>query len=146
MWKEFLSPFLLVEFVSGDGSLERDPTPMTGKFWIYEQAVHAFYYAIYEVDPGRVTVFHLVDAQYELLAANARGHFEIGRLGVELGIWEGQYQNMSFPWLRFWDRNGNLLLTGEERADQLAKRGEQGVKRSDRLAAQLRALGVEPEV
>lgn len=34
-------------------------------------------------------------------------------------------------WLRWWDSEGKLLLTGDERAD--------------RLAAQLRALGVNPE-
>jgi hypothetical protein len=48
-----------------------------------------------------------------------------------LGIWQGQYQNMELPWLRWWDEQGNLLLTGEERGD--------------RLAAQLKALGIEPE-
>ena len=47
-------------------------------------------------------------------------------------IWQGRYQNAELPWLRWWDLQGNLLPTGEERAE--------------RLAAQLRALGVEPEV
>jgi hypothetical protein len=50
---------------------------------------------------------------------------------VELGLWQGEYQNAELPWLRWWDLQGNLLLTGEERAN--------------RLAAQLRALGIEPE-
>jgi hypothetical protein len=59
-------------------------------------------------------------------------------LGVELGIWQGQYQNVTLPWLRWWDSQGNLLLTGDERAEQERQRAE-------RLAAQLRALGVEPE-
>jgi hypothetical protein len=45
---------------------------------------------------------------------------------------------MELPWLRWWDEQGNLLLTGEERA-------EQAEKRADRLAAQLKALGIEPE-
>jgi hypothetical protein len=38
--------------------------------------------------------------------------------------------------LRWWDEQGNLLLTGEERAEQERQRAE-------RFAAQLRALGVE---
>lgn len=48
--------------------------------------------------------------------------------------------NMSqkWPWLRWWDAEGNLLLTSQERA-------EQERQRADRLAEQLRALGVEPE-
>jgi len=52
-------------------------------------------------------------------------------MGIELGLWQGEYQNMELPWLRWWDLQGNLLLTGEERAN--------------RLTAQLRALGIEPE-
>jgi hypothetical protein len=37
-------------------------------------------------------------------------------LGVELGLWHGVYQNGQLPWLGWWDLQGNLLLTGEERA------------------------------
>ena len=50
---------------------------------------------------------------------------------VELGIWQGQYYNMELPWLRWWDLQGNLLLTGDERA-------EQERQRADHLTAQLR--------
>jgi hypothetical protein len=59
-------------------------------------------------------------------------------MGVELGLWQGEYQNAELPWLRWWDLQGNLLLTGEERA-------EQETQRANRLTAQLRALGIEPE-
>lgn len=45
---------------------------------------------------------------------------------------------MELPWLRWWDSQGNLLLTGEERA-------EQERQRADRLAEQLRSLGIEPD-
>jgi hypothetical protein len=73
-------------------------------------------------------------------------------LGVELGLWQGEYQNAELPWLRWWDLQGNLLLTGEERAEQEhqraeqeRQRAEQERQRADRLIAQLRSLGVEPE-
>ncbi|MFM6812956.1 MAG: Uma2 family endonuclease, partial [Dolichospermum sp.] len=67
-------------------------------------------------------------------------------LGVELGIWQGEYQNVDLPWLRWWDVDGNLLLSGEERAEQEYQRAEQERLKNERLIAQLRALGVEPEV
>jgi predicted transposase/invertase (TIGR01784 family) len=37
-------------------------------------------------------------------------------MGVELGVWEGSYQNQTQRWLRWWDNQGNLLLTGSEQA------------------------------
>jgi hypothetical protein len=58
---------------------------------------------------------------------------------VELGIWQGRYQNLELPWLRWWDAEGNLLLTGAERA-------EREYQRAESLLAQLRAAGIEPQV
>lgn len=48
LWKEHVRPVIVVEYVSGNGSEERDSTPNTGKFWIYEQAIRAGYYAIFD--------------------------------------------------------------------------------------------------
>jgi Uma2 family endonuclease len=138
MWQEFVPPLVLLEFVSGDGSEERDRTPREGKFWVYETVIRPAYYGIYEVDPGRVELYQHVAGQFQPLPANERGHYPIPQLGLELGIWPGRFQNMELPWLRWWDEQGNLLLIGEERAEQERQRAE-------RLAAQLRALGVEPE-
>jgi hypothetical protein len=73
-----------------------------------------------------------------LLPANVRGHYPIPPLGVELGIWQGRYKNVELPWLRWWDREGNLLLAGEERADRAERENAL-------LLEQLRPLGIKPE-
>jgi Uma2 family endonuclease len=39
LWQEYIAPLIVLEFVSGDGSEERDKTPFNGKFWVYEQAI-----------------------------------------------------------------------------------------------------------
>lgn len=52
-------------------------------------------------------------------------------LNFYLGVYEGQ--------LRYFNPEGRLILTPEEEALQAQKRAE-------RLAAQLRAMGVEPEI
>ena len=70
------------------------------------------------------------------MSPNERGHYVIAKMGVELGIWQGIYKNVELPWLRWWDLEGNLLLTGQELA-------EQEKQRADKLAAKLRELGVE---
>ena len=131
LWQEFIAPSIVLEFVSGNGAEERDKTHWKGKFWIYEQVIRTPFYGIYEVNKASIEVYELIGGQYQLLAANERGHYPITSMGVELGLWQSEYLAMDLPWLRWWDLQGNLLLTGEERAN--------------RLTAQLRALGVEPE-
>ncbi|HAG80044.1 MAG TPA: hypothetical protein DCL61_02495 [Cyanobacteria bacterium UBA12227] len=138
LWQEIVSPLIALEFVSGNGQEERDTTPYEGKFWVYEQAVHIPFYGIYEVTRSSVEVYHLIEGRYSLLPTNERGHYPIAPLGVELGIWQGRYKNVELPWLRWWDSEGNLLLTGEERA-------ERAERENARLREQLRALGIEPE-
>jgi Uma2 family endonuclease len=178
MWKELVIPTIAIEFVSGDGSEERDATAPTGdskagKFWVYEQAIQIPFYAIYEADKAAVEVYELVNGRYQRVAANQRGNYPIAPMGVELGIWQGEYLNQDFPWLRWWDDAGNLLLAGDElakrellRADQESlraereflraeraveqvaeekQRTEQERQRADRLAAKLRELGIDAE-
>jgi hypothetical protein len=156
------------KFLLNDGAEERDQTPpaslvngegKVGKFWVYEQAIRVPFYGIYEVQKAAVEVYHLVENHYELIPGNERGHYPIPQIGVELGIWQGRYNNMELPWLRWWDSQGNLLLTGEERAkiaeseleqqQQRAERAEseleQQRQRAERLAELLRAQGIDPE-
>lgn len=146
LWQEFIAPLITLEFVSGTGDEERDKTPWKGKFWIYEQVIHPAFYGIYEVEKASIEVYHVIEGQYQLLAANERGHYPITALGIELGIWQGSYHNIELPWLRLWDLEGNLLLSGEERAEKEYKRAELERQKNDRLIAQLISLGIEPEV
>ena len=59
-------------------------------------------------------------------------------MNLFLGTWQGERENRTGYWLRWWDEQGNLLLWGLEKAEQERQRAE-------RLAAQLRAAGIEPE-
>jgi Uma2 family endonuclease len=152
MWQELIAPFLVIEFVSGDGTEERDKTPNTGKFWVYERAIRADYYAIYEVDPGQVELYRNAKRRFHRVRPNRRGRLAIEELGIELGIWEGGYLNLELPWLRAWDPQGLLIPTHDERADTERQRAEEERQRADaeyaraeRLAAKLRALGIDPD-
>ncbi len=145
LWQEIIPPLIAIEFVSGDGSQERNKTPWTGKFWIYETVIRPAYYAIYEVTLSQVEVYQLVGNQYQRMDANEREHYSITPMGVELGIWLGSYQNLELPWLRWWDNQGNLLLTGEERAEQAEFQLQQERQRNQKLAEKLREMGIDPE-
>lgn len=167
LWKEFIAPLITIEFVSGNGSEERDATPpgeadKVGKFWVYEQAIRIPFYAIFEAKKALVEVYHLVDGSYEQLPPNDRNHYPIAPMGVELGIKE----DGGIPWLRWWNKAGDLLLTGDERAmeaeqkqqqaetrqqqaeqkqQQAEARQQQAEQKAARLAEKLRALGIDPE-
>lgn len=152
LWKEIIAPLIAIEFVSGDGSEERDATSpfagentKAGKFWVYEQAIRIPFYAIYEVEKASVEVYELIANHYQKLEPNERGHYPIPPLGVELGIWQGYEANQNLPWLRWWDSTGNLLLSGDERAEQEKQRAEQEKQRAELLADKLRELGIDPE-
>jgi len=55
-------------------------------------------------------------------------------LGIGLTVWKGDFEGMSARWLRWCDRNGEILSTGDERAEREAERAA-------RLEARLRELG-----
>ena len=159
LWYEHVPPCIILEFVSGDGRAERDSTPQKGKYWIYEQAIGAEYYGIYEVDLDRIEMYRLVNGRYERQTPNAEGRFPIAPLGLELGIWRGTYEGFDLPWMRWWYPDGTLLPTHEElallandraaaehrRAEAEKVRAEAENQRAERLAAQLRALGIDPD-
>jgi len=153
MWKEIVAPFIAIEFVSGNGVEERDASPPSekigidrdtskkkaaGKFWVYEQAIRIPFYAIFEPWKAALEVYHLVDGRYEKLSPNDRGHYPIASLGVELGILLGT-EAIPIPWLRWWDMDGDLLLTGEERAfraEAIAAQSELAKQQAEAIAAQ----------
>jgi Uma2 family endonuclease len=140
LWQELIAPLIVLEFVSGDGSDERDDAPYAGKFWIYERVIRPAFYGIYEVQKASVELYQLVAGRYMPLPANERGHYPLAPLGLELGIWQGEYFNLTLPWLRWWDDAGNLLPTGEERAEQEHQRAEQERQRAEQAEQEIRRL------
>ncbi len=140
MWRELMPPLIVLEFVSGDGSEERDRTPRKGKFWIYERIIRPAFYAIYEVQKAQVEVYHLIEDRFELATPNNRGHYPIAQIKVELGIWQGVYQGVELPWLRWWNDLGTLLPAAEELAEQERQRRIEAELRIQALEARLREL------
>lgn len=68
--------------------------------------------------------------------------------GLDLGIklWRGEYEGAKEEWLRWCDRDGNLILTGavqRERAEESLRKAEQASARAERLAAKLKELGID---
>ena len=149
LWREFIAPTIVFEFASGDGSEEHDRTPLSyseesgtkrpGKFWVYEQIMRIPFYGIFFVNSGELEMYELMGGQYQRMTANSREHYPIPLMEVEIGVWEGAYQNQIQLWLRWWNMQGDLLLTGSERAVAAEEKAA-------RLAERLRELGVDPDL
>jgi len=67
------------------------------------------------------------------------------RQGLGVRLWQGEYEGLARTWVRWCDQAGNVIPTGAERAAAAEQRAVQEHQRAARLAAQLRALGVEPQ-
>ncbi|MDJ0737099.1 MAG: Uma2 family endonuclease [Nostocaceae cyanobacterium] len=128
-------PAVVMEFISDTDGNEYSikPTYPPGKWYFYERILKVPNYAIFEPDSGNLEVYQLGTAgQYILQTADENNRYWISQMNLFLGVWQGSRENRTGYWLRWWDEQGNLLLWGGERAE--------------RLAAQLKAMGIEPEV
>jgi Uma2 family endonuclease len=114
LWQELVHPLVVIEYVSRDGSEERDATPEKGKFWVYEQIIQPTYYVIYDPDQEELSVFELVHGQFQPLSPTDAGRFRITPMEIDFGIWQGEYLGAPASWLRAWDWKGKLILTAEE--------------------------------
>ena len=81
--------------------------------------------------------------------------------GIDLGLtlWEGYFEDKHDVWLRWYDSDNQLILTGAENSEeqrlakeqaqkqavQAQKQAVQEHQRAERLAAQLRAMGIDPD-
>ncbi|MEI2582733.1 Uma2 family endonuclease [Scytonema sp. PRP1] len=135
-------PVIVMEFLSDTegGEYSSKPTYPPGKWFYYEQVLKVPNYAIFEPETGVLEVYRLDNSgQYQLQTLDENNRLWIAEMNLFLGIWQGSRENRTGYWLRWWDEHGELLLWGSELATKERQRAE-------RLAAQLRSLGVEPDV
>jgi hypothetical protein len=125
-------PDLVLEIVSDRRGDEED----------FKMAAYARLAALFYVifDPNNVLQGGVLRA-YVLL----RRRYEpvdpgwLPEVGLGLTLWEGVFEGQHQTWLRWCDRDGRVIPTGAEQA-------QEATEKAQRLAAQLRALGIEPEV
>ncbi|NJL90774.1 MAG: Uma2 family endonuclease [Coleofasciculaceae cyanobacterium SM2_1_6] len=135
-------PAVVLEFLSDTegGEYSVKETFPVGKFFFYEQILQVPNYGIFDPATGHLELYCLNENQrYQRQTADAQGRFWLPEMQLFLGVWRGSRENPDTYWLRWWDAQQQLLLWGTERVTL-----EQ--QRADRLAAQLRAAGIEPEV
>lgn len=65
-------------------------------------------------------------------------------MGLFLGTWQGIKEGRTGYWLRWWDRDGNLLPWAVEQIEQERQRTEQERQQKQRLIAYLQSQGIDP--
>ena len=141
MWEnEGYRPLIAIEYASNGGGEERDSTEFSGKFWIYETQIRPDYYVIYLPESSQMECYRLEEDGFRTMRENARGHYVIEEIGVEIGLWPAEYMEIETSWLRWWTINGVLLPTGEELAVIEQVRAE-----SERLRAESERERAESE-
>jgi len=125
------APDVVIEIVSN-----REGGEDTNKLATYAE-IGIRYYVIYDPD-------HLLGAEalrvYRLEGMRFHRLDEpiwFREVGLGLALWQGRYEDMDDTWLRWVDSTGTPVPTGSE-----GKQAER--QRAERLAEQLRQLGVEP--
>ncbi len=119
-------PNLIIEILS-DSTGDTDKGL---KKQIYQDIFRTPDYFWFDPETLEFTGFHLLDGEYQPLEPNPQGWLWSQQLGLYLGVYQEN--------LRFFSPEGELVATPEEVA-------QQEKKRSDRLAAKLRELNIDPD-
>lgn len=167
-------PLIVMEFLShndgGEYSVKRSYPP--GKWFFYEQVLQVPIYVIFEPDGGLLEFYELKNDRYQLTLPDENGRHWIEKMGLFLGTWQGEKEGRNGYWLRWWDKNGNLLPWGleqiakekevaeqerqraeqereraeqeKQRAEQERERAEQEKQEKERLIAFLVSQGIDP--
>jgi Putative restriction endonuclease len=126
------------------GQTLREISQPPTKWEVYERILRIPYYVIFDRYTNRLRAFHLVATHYqELDLPDQKLWLEDVQLG--LGVWEGPYADAQGRWLRCYNALGQWIPTLAETAAQERQRADQAQQQAERLAAQLRELGVEPD-
>ena len=111
----------------------------------YAQVFRVPEYFWFDRRSGELVGYRLSGSDYVPIEPNERGWLWSAQLGAYLGVWVGEYRGRVWLWLRLWDRDGNLVLTREEREARERAERERLQAELERIREALRERGIELE-
>ncbi len=142
-WQEQAVPLIVMELLSPGtekedlGQTLRVANEPPVKWDVYERILRIPYYAVFSYASTELRIFRHTGQRFTEVA-NHGGRFWLPEAALGLGLWQGRYHGIEHLWARWYDAQGNWILTGDERAEQQQQRAE-------RLAEMLRQLGHDPD-
>lgn len=139
-------PEVVIEVVSNDKGEEAG-----SKMHIYARRIGVVNYIIYDPENhlkgDTVRAFELRGGTYYPVSMQWLPLVQLG-----LTLKEGKYEDLKGTWLRWCDKDGHILSTGQERTAEERKKAKKAemkaqeeCKKAERLMEKLRMLGVDPE-
>ncbi|SKB11161.1 conserved hypothetical protein [Planktothrix sp. PCC 11201] len=125
-------PDLIIELLSNSTA----ETDKTTKKNLYQDQFRTQEYFWFSPDDLELNGFKLVGQEYQEIIPNTAGLLKSEVLGLFLGIYQEK--------LRYFTSEGDLVSTPEEAALKAENRANEAQNRAERLAEQLRSLGIEP--
>jgi Uma2 family endonuclease len=106
-------PDFIIELLSPTTAVEDRTTKRT----LYERTFKTHEYVCYDPEARQVEGWRLGSRRrYRGLKPDERGWLWMESVELWLGTWQGTYRGYEDTWLRFYDKEGTLLRTGEEAA------------------------------
>jgi len=139
VWEYGKTPDLVVEIVSN-----RKGGELGDKLLDYARA-GVNYYVVFdpfqELGKEKLRIFARVGGSFREISERWLEEVELGLI-----LWEGAYEDWSNTlWLRWVDREGNLIPTGAEAIAQANRRASEERRQREELLAKLRAAGIDPD-
>ena len=153
VWQEQVTPLVIIELLSP--STENEDLGKTTKIkkssrkgkeeeippkWeVYESILKVPYYFTYDHLTKKILAFQLSSDGYISFLPNSQGFYYLPDVELYLGLWTGYYEKASTIWLRWYDRQFNLIPTPLERAQaekervQAEKERVQAEKEQERI-------------
>jgi Uma2 family endonuclease len=150
MWQEIVRPTVVVELLSPGtekedlGSSKRLRSEPPTKWEVYEQILGVPYYIVFDRYTDELKAFALTAGSYQELKL-MEPKIWMPQLELGLGLWSGTYAGITRTWLRWYDSDGNWILTPTEEKAVVEEQLQAERSRSQRLAELLRAQGIDPD-
>lgn len=151
VWEFGKAPDVVIEIVSN-----REGNELGSKLRDYARMAVGYYVVF---DPLQILGEKTLSTyQLEVKHYLEMNTFWLEEVKLGLTLWKGLFEGKEDTWLRWCDKEGNVVLTGAERAQQAEQRVEEAEqraeeaeqradlaqRRAEQLAAQLKALGIDP--
>lgn len=118
IWEYGKPPEVVIEIVSDCKGQE-----LTDKKALYARLGVAYYIVFDPYKQLSNSLLHIFERRGSTYVRSRKPWLPVLGLGLEL--WKGAYEGLNAVWLRWVDKEGNLLLTGQETAEQVRHRAEQ---------------------